>query len=82
MRGCLYPINPRAPAKMAVITNKVYSIFVAFRALHQEQISLWKPRVSCKRENGNRAKAGLAIFQEEEADLNCLELNAAYTAFY
>lgn len=69
MRGCLYPINPRAPAKMAVITNKVYSIFVAFRALHQEQISLWKPRVSCKRENGNRAKAGLAIFQEETSRL-------------
>ena len=69
MRHCFYPINPRAPAKMAGIMNKVYSIFVFFRALHQEQISLWKPRMSCKREKGNRAKAGLAIFQEEKSRL-------------
>ena len=69
MQHCFYPINPRAPAKMAGIMNKVYSIFVFFRALHQEQISLWKPRVSCKREKGNRAKAGLAIFQEEKSRL-------------
>ena len=69
MRRCLYPINPRASAKMAVITNKIYSIFVAFQALHQEQISLWKPRVSCKWENASRAKAGLAIFQEEKSRL-------------
>ena len=78
-RRCLYPINPREPAKMAGIMNKVYSIFVSFRALHQEQISLWKPRVSCKSKNGNRAKAGLAIFQEEKSRL---ELSKAWLSLY